>query len=476
MASHKRKLSDTFSDGDWTTYGAGSAAPSDIPPYYAPDSTEHTAKHRRTASGSDFSTYDIKHALDMPPMADTGPPVPPPQPQPLPAVAASQQEPHPPQEEPVPTQELSKLLDFSGLGSMKDITDRFGQLAAELLHNYDIEITRGGKTELLELLELECYLFKTGSHEDPFTHASAEQSQSGRWYFHRPPRRSNDPSVAAASPSGYRGGTRKGLDLTIGKPPPERTSKFFPQASGSASSGEASSPPVLRGGILLRSIRRVSDGKVVSGPSLLVDEVLRVSGASEILELVAVNWDGDIAAFPPTPVVPASRLSTMWLRRRAAAAHPDGSAQRARADRPRIFRSPRIGLDISHPSVAPASAHTHPRVTFVALPYRFFVSPHLLTANGRGQTFLGVYDALQKAGYCESDEELVEELARLTGVKGPTAAKYLGALREGLGAGGSSEGLGEWIGPRGKAVLSSVTAWLTMMGTLRRLGIAAAPE
>ncbi|OSC97919.1 hypothetical protein PYCCODRAFT_1471422 [Trametes coccinea BRFM310] len=468
MAPHKRKLSVPYSDDDYrTTYAARSAASNVIPPY-VPDPSEHISKHRRTASGSDFSTYDIRHALDMPPTADTVPTVPLPQPPP----AATSQE-HP-QEEAVQTQDLAELLDFTQSSSISDISSRFEQLAIELLHNYDIEITRAGKTELLEILELECYLYKTGTHEDPFTHASAEQSQSGRWYFHRPPRRSNDPAIAAASPSGYRGGTRKGLDLTIGKPPPGRTSKFFPTAQGSASSGEAPGAAVLRGGILLRSIRRVSDSKVVSGPSLLVDEVLRVSGANEILELVAVNWDGDIAAFPPTSLAPASRLSTMWLRRRAAA-HPDDSSQRASSEKPRIFRSPRIGLDISHPSVAPASAHTHPRVTFVALPYRFFVSPHLLTANGRGQTFLGVYDALLKAGYCESDEELVEELARLTGVKGPTAAKYLGALREGLEAGGGNEGLKEWIGPKGKTVLSSVTAWLKMMGTLRRLGIATIP-
>ncbi|CDO77230.1 hypothetical protein BN946_scf184747.g43, partial [Trametes cinnabarina] len=470
----KRKLSATYDSQRWgSDAGAASSAPYSTSTH-APNLIEHTAKHRRTASGSDFSTYDIKHALDMPAAAFAGPSVPPPLPQP-------QLQPQPPPDrashqerlvEHVPSLELPELLDVSHLDSMDAISARFEQIASELLHNYYIEIARDGRAGQLEILELEFYLYMTGTHEDPFTHASPEQAQSGK-----PPRRNNDPTAAAASPSGFRGGTRKGLDLTFGKPLGVRASKYFPQPQGGTPEGLSSEKTsVLRGGILLRSIRRVSDGKVISGPSLLVDEILRASGASEILELIAVNWDGDITAFPPTPV-PTYRLSSMWLRRRDGlqTADTNVASQDRKPDKPRIFRSPRIGLDISHPSITPASAGTHPRVTFVARPYRFFVSPHLLTANGRGQTFLGVYDALQAAGYCESDGELVEELARLTGVKGPTAAKYLAALRVGLRANSAGNALGVWIGPNGKTVLSSVTAWLEMTGTLRRLGIATAP-
>ena len=32
-----------------------------------------------------------------------------------------------------------------------------------------------------EIIELEFYLQKSGLHEDPFTHGSDEQRQSGRW-------------------------------------------------------------------------------------------------------------------------------------------------------------------------------------------------------------------------------------------------------------------------------------------------------
>ncbi|KAI0328229.1 hypothetical protein GY45DRAFT_1307260 [Cubamyces sp. BRFM 1775] len=451
---------------------------------------EHMAKHRRTASGSDFSTYDIRHAFDMPSSAGG-------------AAQAPQLCPDPPTTAPPPqhqqqqpslneinnTSDLRELLDFSGLDSSQAISGRFERVAAELLHNHRIEIGRGGKAEQLELLEVEFYLYKSGAHEDPFTHASPEQSQSGRWYFHRPPRRSNDP--AAAAPAGYRGGTRKGLDLTIGQPPPppptaSLVSRYFPASHSntgtSANPGTREPATILRGGVLLRSARRVSDGKVITGPSLLVDEILRLSGASEITELVAVNWDSDIAAFPPAADLPyasehalsQSRVSTMWLRRIHNS--PPGTScppSSPSETHPRIFRSPRIGLDISHPSIpSGADALAHPRVAFVARPYRFFVRPRLLTANGRGQTVLGVHDALVARGYCADDAELVGELVRLAGVQSPTAGKYLGALR-----GGERDGeLGEWIGPKGKTVLSSVTAWLRMMGTLRKLGIASAPS
>ncbi|KAI0363191.1 hypothetical protein BV20DRAFT_1126425 [Pilatotrama ljubarskyi] len=440
MAASKRKFQDesTSAAGDANVHGY----------QHGSFTSESLAKHRRTASGSDFSTYDIKHALDMPATSHVPPPAPAPA--------------NPPEKR---TPDLLELLDFSKLDTRKVISARFEELASRLLHDYRIEIASNGKTEQLEILELEFYLYKAGSHEDAFTHASDEQNQAGRWYFHRPPRRSNDPATQTAGPSGYRGGTRKGLDLTIGRPPQPLTSKYFSPSEPVNEASSSRTEPVLRGGILLRSVRRVSDSKVISGPSLLVDEILRLSGASEILELVAVNWDSDISAFPPTPP-PSQRASTMWLRRVSSKAEPTPPENHSSTSKPRIFRSPRIGLDISNPSISPATALVHPRVVFISQTYRFFVNPHLLTVNGRGQTFLGVYDALEEHGNCENDEELIGELVRLTGVKAPTAMKYLSALRAGLQGGG---GLEEWIGPKGKTVLSSITSWLKMMGTLRRL-------
>ena len=303
------------------------------------------------------------------------------------------------------------------------------------------------------------------------------------------------------TPNGYRGGTRKGLDITLGRAPPAVASKFFPSSSAPSATKSSEGSDIVRGGALLRSVRRVSDQRVISGPSLLVDEVLRLSGAKEIAELVTVHWNSDISAFPPSSApspssvldttaqlrkLPRSTtgllrepLSTMYLVRAPpparAAAEP--KFKEALVDgRPRIFRSPRIGLDLSHSSIPSASsasspeslpaALAHPRVTFIARPYRFFVSPYLLTYNGRGQSFVGVYDALVARGHCANDRELLGELVRLTGIKGPTATKYLMELRLGLEEGE----LGDFTGAKGKTVSSSVTGWLRMIGTLRRLG------
>lgn len=303
-------------------------------------------------------------------------------------------------------------------------------------------------------------------------------------YFHRPPSRSHGPGTPTTTPSGYRGGTRKGMDITIGQPPPPRTSKFFQNSSSAGSqvdSSETSAVGVLRGGILLRSVRRMSDSKVISGPSLLVDEILRLNGASSISELVQENWSGDISAFGTTSSrssasspIPLGRRSAMSLVRKQSSLPGQGQGRGSGADsdsRSRLYYSPRIGLDISHQSIEASTALSHPRVQFITKLYRFFVHPHLLTANGRGQTFIGVYDALLGRAEDRSDSEtldeseLLAEIVKLTGLKSTTAGKYLGDLQGGLEGGK----LSQWIGPKGKVVTSNVGAWLRMIGTLRQL-------
>ncbi|TBU58637.1 hypothetical protein BD310DRAFT_850791 [Dichomitus squalens] len=468
------------------------------------------AKHPRVALASDFATFEIGRALDMPalllqPLAtqwntDAAGAAPPTEPMAneITTAADNQYE-----NSDSVLGNLLELLDLSELQSAAAIETRFSQIASELLHNYRVEIQSSVGTEHLEILEAEFYLWKTGCHEDPFTHASPEQSQRGRWYFHRPPTRGASGELAMATTvthAGYRGGTRKGVDVTLGRAPPAVASKYFPHKTQASSSGAKleKSADIVRGGALLRSVKRVSDGKVISGPSLLVDEVLRLSGAKEIAELVTVNWNGDISAFPhsdptehPGQLSTSStptRISTMYLVRAPMPTPTENNRRSHKSDKDavvdgklRIFRSPRIGLDISHPSILlPASkspsssvaALNHPRVKFIAQPYRFFVSPYLLTANGRGQTFVGVYDALVARGHCENDKELLGEIVRLTGVKGPTATKYLAELRKGLAEGE----LTEWVGPKGKIVTSSITAWLRMIGTLRRLTSATSTE
>ncbi|OSX59608.1 hypothetical protein POSPLADRAFT_1078945, partial [Postia placenta MAD-698-R-SB12] len=339
--------------------------------------------------------------------------------------------------------ELSDLLDFTSASTDALITHRFECIASALLHEYYLLVISDDTRNNYEILEVEFYLKAADVHDDPFTHGSEEQRYSGQWYFHRAPRRSKDPTVSQTAASGYRGGTRKGLDLTMGAPPVRTSPYFAPSAQSTPCE------PPIRGGVLLRTIRRISDAKVISGPSLLVDEVLRASGAASIAELVATQWGGDISAFS----VAAPAACRLQLTRRVAAP----------ATRPQVYRSPRIGLDLSSPDIPADGVQqlAHPRVVFVGLPYRYFVHPHLLTANGRGQTLLGVYDACTAADPHE-DEARLSEVVRLTGLKDATVQKYLSEYRVGLQGGG----LKPFLGVAGKGASASPTTFMRMMGTL----------
>jgi len=167
----------------------------------------------------------------------------------------------------------------------------------------------------------------------------------------------------------------------------------------------------LRGGILLRTIRRTSDLKVISGPSLLVDEILRLSGAADIPELVEGKWGGDISAWTPDSPTGTTRPTSLSLQRR------NGGTSIRKSP---IYRSPRIGLELSHYSTK--DSLDHPRVVYVSKPYRYFIQPDLLVANGRAHTFLGVYQTCRQSGRFEGNEgSLRREVVRLTKLSEKTA-------------------------------------------------------
>jgi hypothetical protein len=253
-------------------------------------------------------------------------------------------------------------------------------------------------------------------------------------YFHRVPRFKS--SATSGAPA-YRSGSRKGLDLTIG-------------ALNSPDSSTAQSVPV-RGGILLRTLRRVTDSTVISGPSLLVDELLRTSRASDIPELVNDKWLGNISAFrAPSPSDPDSNPVTLFIGVKQETPSP-----------PQIYKSPRIGLDLSHPSTRLDPSDR--RVRYVSKPYRYFVLPHLLTANGRGQTFLGVHNHCVDVLQISKRSSLAGKIASLAGLKPQTVDKYLNTYQEALASGE----LERFIGSRGKGASSSPGTFLQLMGALQ---------
>ncbi|VDC06151.1 unnamed protein product [Peniophora sp. CBMAI 1063] len=306
---------------------------------------------------------------------------------------------------------------------------RFALIAQSLLHEHRIVWCNAAASarEEYEIVELEFYL-NSEEHPDPYTHGSEEQTALGQWYFHRAPRKTPAPQPTAGSkPAGYRGGTRKGLDITLGCPLGHTGKK-------------------MRGGILLRTVRRISDGRIISGPSLLVDELLRVSSATSLTTLVDEHWIGNISIDHHSPDA-KSWLSLERIDKSGACGT--------------IYHSPRIGLDLSHSSVQVNKEN--PRIRFVCAHYRFFMHPDLLIANGRGQTFLGVVVCAQKwFGY--SPDMLVLNAPGRVGLQQKTAMKYLETYRKAR----EKKNLRDFIGPVGKAAGSSAVPFLEMAGALRR--------
>ncbi|KAH8092514.1 hypothetical protein BXZ70DRAFT_457683 [Cristinia sonorae] len=392
--------------------------------------------------------------------------------------------------------DLLALLDVSTITSATDIDHRFHQIANTLLHGYHLVCSSGTKVDTFEVLEIEFYLLQPRCHEDPFTHGSTEQQHSGRWYFHRAPRRSPVPQqTVVTAAGGYRGGTRKGLDLTFGGPV-LKTSQYFAGArEHDATPNDTPSQEVLsrdenqtRGGILLRSMRHITNGTVISGPSLLVDEILRSSGATTIAELVSDKWNHDLTAFADVPPSHSPSLSSapsssasgsqfgrprlFFQRKGRSTSHAaaTGRSTDIPTTKPEIYRSPRIGLDLSNSSIptTPEDALKHPRVIYVSKLYRYFTHPRLLTANGRGQTLLGVY--LKELA---DDQNLLatpkqrDSIVNQTGLNPKIVQKYVLDFQEGYRSG--AECLKKFIGSAGKGASASPERFLKMMGALRKL-------
>jgi hypothetical protein len=130
-----------------------------------------------------------------------------------------------------------------------DFAPWFGHIAGRLLNSTDFLVS--GKP--YRFAELEAY-YHGPAHPDPFGHRDPLQREPGRWYFHRTGGR-------------YRGGTFKGLDLTLG--------------DGSAYLG-----------VLIRSIV-APDGTFITGPCRTVDHLLADTGTKSVAAL-----DGQINARP----------------------------------------------------------------------------------------------------------------------------------------------------------------------------------
>jgi len=110
------------------------------------------------------------------------------------------------------------------------------------------------------LVEVEFY-FTCSKHNDPFTHGDKVQFTTGNWYFHK-------------TGMNYRGGTYKGLDISIGN-----SSKEY-------------------GGVLIRTIEQLATSDrstIVCGPCKSVDHILEVCSGPTIKDLVDHQMKNNIA-------------------------------------------------------------------------------------------------------------------------------------------------------------------------------------
>lgn len=128
---------------------------------------------------------------------------------------------------------------------------------------YDQVIYSDWSQKTYSLEDIELYIFHE-SVPDLFAHRSERQQQHGVWYFHQAPS-SSDRSGEIPSQNKLRGGTRKGLDISL----------------GNAAQG-------IHAGVLIRSIRKLMQlhnimataDPIISGPCLVVHELLQITPSS----------------------------------------------------------------------------------------------------------------------------------------------------------------------------------------------------
>ncbi|HEX4610596.1 MAG TPA: hypothetical protein VH092_20570 [Urbifossiella sp.] len=223
----------------------------------------------------------------------------------------------------------------------------FAAVAAALLNRAELVVA--GRP--LRTAEVEFYL-NHPEHPDPFAHAHTVQREWGRWYFHR----------AGAA---FRGGSFKGLDLALG--------------DGAAAVG-----------VLLRTVV-APDGGVIDGPSRLVDDLLKRTGAGSVAEL-DTRLPGAAAFGPAMPV--------------HVRATPDRGAE--------VFVTARVGLSLKRAGAFPEM----PR--YIGRAYRFLTEPRRI-GPGRPQ----LVAALHRDGLT------VPEVRDRTGIAARLIGRYAAAFDEG---------------------------------------------
>ncbi|RHZ78522.1 hypothetical protein Glove_162g82 [Diversispora epigaea] len=276
----------------------------------------------------------------------------------------------------------------------------FKELASFLILNTRLHIPQN---RIFTFVELEFYLKdEKNDHCDSYTHGHEQQLTAGEWYFHH------------VGKVGYRGGSRKGVDITFGS----RDRNIY-------------------GGILVRSIKDYWSNQIVEGPCLVVETILDSCGYREnggIKEMVEVCWEnklGIIKDYPnfngkvfltmddeSTKVEPPEPANTRrWYKRRKVddvevpLSYYKRKKMKLQEEEKKVqkeltwnrssfnlkstyvvYESPRVGLTLSN-----AFPSHEARLNYILKSYRFFILPHLLR-KGKAQAILGLHDQFNDIG------------------------------------------------------------------------------
>ncbi|KAG0074014.1 hypothetical protein BGZ93_001828 [Podila epicladia] len=199
------------------------------------------------------------------------------------------------------------------------------------------------------LVEIEFYL-NGGKHPDVFTHSDKDQKTCGEWYFHK-------------MNGSYKGGSYKGLDITFG-----RHGTCF-------------------GGILIRGIQLSNDptAKIIEGPCLVVDQVLKHTNSKMIINLV------DNASFSKSIFSETSLLRIVPTKQKIIRL---------------LIKSPRVGLTLKKTGKE--------RVDYLMREYRYLNIPE---QHSKGKPYIIL--ALHRQGHT------LQQICDITKTKQIHASKYI---------------------------------------------------
>lgn len=170
---------------------------------------------------------------------------------------------------------LLKIVDEAS--DQTQLEKGFNKVAKLLLLQSNLMVAN----KAYELMDIEFYFYNEKIHPDPYSHSfqyassvRKKQSVTGSWYFHR---------FTGIEKYTH---TRRGLDITYGDGEKDRY-----------------------GGILIRSIKNLQDGRIISGPSRVVSEIILAANDPLNLERIAFDMSAGLV-FDPKELLHISTLET----------------------------------------------------------------------------------------------------------------------------------------------------------------------